>query len=335
VSGGFEALVKIFDYLDLGFAERILSESYSPQGSVGRPHRSLLGMFKVELVKRVGGVESYRELHRLLQVDETLRSLCDIKGEEKPYGRSTLTSFRQRVGPERLQRIMNRVVKQLEQMGVLEGEILALDATFIEAYSRRDPRDSRRGFSDSDARLRKQGGTVTLGYGIHLAVDTGSEMPLAVIVGSANVNEKKLAAKLLRKALRRKREVRSVVADSQYSSGAFRVEAQQCGVEPVVPYPRNQMKRKRVLRVDRRFRSHGPWRLKRLYRKRSAVERTVSRLKTYFGLCQLRTRGLRNVLSHVLLCLIAMLMTALSLIKHEFPDKMRSPTFWSHITCLK
>ena len=96
-----------------------------------------------------------------------------------------------------------------------------------------------------------------------------------------------------------------------------------------------QMKGERVLRVDRRSRSHGPWRLKRLYRKRSAVERTISRLKMYFGLCQLRTRGLRNVLTHVLLCLIAMLMTALSLIKNGFPDRMRSPTFWSYITCSK
>ena len=80
VSSGFEALAKIFDSLDLGFAERILSESYRTEGSVGRPHRNLLGMFKAELAKRFGGVESYRELHRLLQVDEVLRSLCEIKG---------------------------------------------------------------------------------------------------------------------------------------------------------------------------------------------------------------------------------------------------------------
>lgn len=335
VSGGFETLVKIFGSLDLGFAEKILSGSYRPEGSVGRPHRNLLGMFKVELVKRLGRVESYRELHRLLQTDEVLRGLCHIKQGEKPFGRSTTSRFRQRVGPERLERIMIRLVKQLDSMGVLDGKSLALDATFVKAYSRRDPEDSRRGYSDSDARLRKQGRNVTLGYGIHLAVDAGSEMPLVAIVKPANVNEKKLATSLLHKSLVRKREVKSVVADSQYSSEAFRVEAQRYDVEAVIPYPRNQMKGKRVLRVDKRFRSHGPWRLKRLYRKRSAVERTVSRLKTYFGLCQLRTRGLRNVLSHVVLCLIAMLMAALSLIKNGFADKMRSPTFWSCIACLK
>jgi hypothetical protein len=61
-------------------------------------------------------------------------------------------------------------------------------------------------------------------------------------------------------------------------------KARRYGVEPVIPYPRNQMRNRPVLRIDRKFRSHGPSRLKRLYRKRSAVERVVSRLKTHYGL---------------------------------------------------
>lgn len=38
-----------------------------------------------------------------------------------------------------------------------------------------------------------------LGYGVHLAVDAGSEMPLAAIVEPANVNKKKIAFPLLGK----------------------------------------------------------------------------------------------------------------------------------------
>jgi len=328
VSGGFEALARIFESLDLEFVERVLSECYRPEGSVGRPHRSLLGMFKAELAKRLGGVERYRELDRLLQTDDVLRDLCEIKHWEKPYGRSTLAEFRQRVGPEKLERIMAHLIKQLDRAGVLNGETLALDATFIQAHSRRDPEDPSCGFSDIDARLRKQGRSVTLGYGVHLAVDAASEMPRAVLVEPANVNEKKAAPRLLRKALKHnRRRWKSLVADSQYSSEAFRDEAGSAGLEPVIPYPRNQMKGKPVLRVDRKFRSHGPTRLKRLYKRRSAVERASSRLKDHFGLRQLRTRRLRNAFTHVLLCLIAMLMNALSAIKHGFPEKMRSPTF--------
>jgi len=176
---------------------------------------------------------------------------------------------------------------------------------------------------------------MVLGYGVHLAVDADSEMPLAATVEPANVNEKKVAPDLLHKALKHKQGWRSLIADSQYSSEALRDEARRLGVEPVIPYPRNQMKGMRVLRVDRTFHNHGPLKLRRLYRRRSSIERTVSRLKTYFGLRQLRTRGLGNVLSHVLLCLLALLVTALSSILLGHADMMRSPVSLMKLTGLK
>ena len=186
--GEFESLFNVFDSLDVGFVEAVLSRSYRPEGSVGRPHRNLLGMFKAELVKRLRSIEGYHELHRLLEADDALRSLCIIEEGEKPYDPSTLARFRQRVGPEKLQHIMTRLVEQLSRMGVIDGETVVLDAAFIKAYSRRDPHDTQRGFSDFEARLRKQGRNVVLGYGVHLAVDTTSEMPLGVTVEPANVN---------------------------------------------------------------------------------------------------------------------------------------------------
>jgi len=331
----YEALYDLFQALDLGFVEKRLVRSYGRRSRVGRPHRNLLGMFKAELIKRLRRIESYAELYRLLETDDVLRSLCIIREGEKPYHPSILLRFRRRIGPEGFQSLMNRLVKQLDHTGILDSETLMLDATFIKAYSRRDPNDNGRGYSDFEARLRKQGRNVVLGYGVHLAVDAGSEMPLAVTVEPANVNEKKVAPRLLYKALKKRHRWKSMVADSQYSSEAFRIEARRYGVEPVIPYPRNQMRGKQVLRIDRKFRSHGPSRLRRLYRKRSAVERVVSRLKTHYVLCQLRTRGLRNVLSHVLLCLLALLATALSAIKHGHTDKMRSPVQLIKLTCPK
>jgi transposase len=330
----YEALHEIFESLDLGFVERSLSRSYGKRSRVGRPHRSLLGMFRAELLKRLRRIESYEELYRLLGADDGLRGLCVIKDGEKPYHPSTLQRFRRRIGSEGFNRLLKRLVKQLDRMKVLGGESLVLDATFIKAYSRRDPHNTQRGLSDSDARLRKQGRNTVLGYGVHLAVDASSEMPLTVTVEPANMNEKKVAPALLHKALK-KQGWKRVVADSQYSSEAFRDKARSMGVEPVIPYPRNQMKGRQVLRVDRTFHSHGPARLKRLYRHRSSVERTISRLKMHFGLCQLRTRGLGNVLSHVLLCLLALLMTALSSILLGHADLMRSPVQLIRLTGLK
>ena len=52
-----------------------------------------------------------------------------------------------------------------------------------------------------------------------------------------------------------------MVADSQYSSRRFRRKAAECGVEAVIPYPANQRRGERgLLRVDKYFRSHGPYR---------------------------------------------------------------------------
>jgi len=332
--GGYEALWHMFEALDLRFVEKVLSRSYGRKREVGRPHRNLLGMFKAELAKRFGRVEYYEELYRLMTVDRGLRELCDVKEWEKPYHPSILSRFRRRIGPECLQQLMNHALEQLVKMDMLNGETLALDAAFIKAYSRRDPHDSSRGLSDIEARLRKQGGNVTLGYGVHLAVDSKSEMPLGVVVEPANVNEKKAAPTLLKKTVkpRRKRKVRHVVADTQYSSQAFREDVKRLRAKPVIPYPRNQAKGKKVLRVDRRFRSHGPARLKRLYRRRSAAERAVSRLKHYFGLKNLRTRGLRNAVIHTLLCILAMLTIALASILHGHIDLMRSPVSLMKLT---
>ncbi len=167
--------------------------SYGRRSRVGRPHRSLLGMFKAELIKRLRRIESYAELYRLLEADDVLRSLCSIREGEKPYHPSILLRFRRRIGPEGFQYLMNRLIKQLDLTGVLDSETLVLDATFIKAYSQRDPNDNSRGYSDSEARLRKQGRNMVLGYDVHLAVDAGSEMPLAVTVEPANMNEKKIA----------------------------------------------------------------------------------------------------------------------------------------------
>ena len=328
-----KALHDLFQALDLGFVEQVLERSYGRKRT-GRHPRSLLGQFKTELFKRAARIENYDELYGLLESEKDLRTLCDIKEGEKPYHPSILSRFRKRIGPEAFQLVMARCVKQLDRIGVLDARTVALDATFIEAYSRRDPNDSRHGLSDSEAGLRKQGGNVMLGYGVHLAVDTKSEMPLAVMVEPANVNEKKPAPTLLKKTIkrRRKRRVRNVVADSQYSSQTVREEVKHLDAKPVIPYPRNQAKGRKVLRVDRKFRSHGPASLRRIYRKRSAVERVVSRLKTHFGLRQLRTRGLRNVLSHVLLCIIALLANALLAIKQGLPHRMRSLIHFTELT---
>jgi IS5 family transposase len=97
---------------------------------------------------------------------------------------------------------MNKLLKELFKGGLISGETVVLDATFVKAYSRRDPLDNSRGKSDPEARVGRNGKTYELGYKLHISTDAKSELPLAVIAAPANDNEKKHAPTLFDKALK-------------------------------------------------------------------------------------------------------------------------------------
>jgi Transposase DDE domain. len=149
-----------------------------------------MGILKALIVKRFRSIPSDRQLYRRLWSDPELRRLCDIEDYEKPYHPSQLTRFRQRVGTERLEAMMEYILARLRDAGAVKGEIVVCDATFVKAYSKRDQEDDSRGYSDPDARVGKVEKTYELGYKIHIAIDATSELPLACIAAPANENEK-------------------------------------------------------------------------------------------------------------------------------------------------
>ena len=318
----------ILSKLNLDDIERVVKEAYHKEDGPGRPPRKPMGIFKALIVKRLQQIPSERELCRRLWKDDDLRELCDIEAEQNPYHPSQLSRFKKRVGARRLQRIMNKLLKELLKRGVINGETVVLDATFVKAYSRRDPHENSRGKSDPEARVGRNGKTFELGYKLHVAVDAKSELPIAIIVASANDNEKKHAPALLEKALKATEgRVKLLVADSQYSSRNLRDQASSQGVRAVIPFPANQQRgQKGLLRVDKYFRTHGPIYEKRVYRLRSSIERVNSRLKDQLSLERHRVRGLGRITVHALLCMIAMLLNALAALRLNRVDKARSIT---------
>ena len=323
-----EDVTSILSILDLDDIEETVSQPYHGTGP-GRPPRNPLGIFKTLIVKRLRRIPSDRELYRRLWNDEALREICEIEEHEKPYHPSQLTRFRDRVGPERLEDIMNSLLEELSEGDIIKGETLALDATFIKAWSRRDPRDDSHGLSDPESRVGRDGKTYDLGYKAHVAVDAGSDMPVAAVVASANENEKKHVEALLGKASLVVEGVKNVVADSQYSSRRVRASIMEHGAGPVVPFMSNQGRGESVLRVDRFFRASGPCEERRIYGLgRASVERVNSRLELV-GLGCLKLRGLRNVLVHVFLCMVTLLLVAVAALRLGRPWKARSvSSFW-------
>jgi IS5 family transposase len=325
----YETLETLFSKVDLSFAQKILNEPFHPAGSPGRPQRNPLGLFKAHLVRRLKHIPSDRMLVRQMWKDPRLKKICDIETDEPPYGIAVLSRFRTKVGPERLAKVVDQAVEVLVKKGRIKGEALALDSTFIKAYSRRNL-DNRTGYSDPESRIGRAVKAKDLGYRLHLAVDVKSELPIAMIVVSANENEKKHSLSLFAKASVYVKP-RKLLADSQYSAANLRETASECGTLPVIPYPRNQQVGVRgILRVDRKFRSHGPQKFRRAYRKRVTVERVFSRLKNLASLTQHNLRGLAKVTFHSQLCVLIMLLTAQAAINTHKQCKARSIRYFAN-----
>ena len=129
----------------------------------GRPGAPV-DLLRALIVMRMKEIRSLRELTRVLDVDPRLRRLCLIEDGERGYSRSVLSRFTRLFGAERLRRVIDeKAVMLLRRSGIEEVDVI-LDASFIKAWSIRHPLDSRRGFSDQDARVGRNGRGYDLGY---------------------------------------------------------------------------------------------------------------------------------------------------------------------------
>jgi hypothetical protein len=150
-----------------------------------------MGIFRALIVMRMKNIRSLRELTRLLDFDLRLRRLCLIKQGQKGYGRSVLSRFIARVGADLLGQIIDEKVIKLLSVSSQNQVDVVLDASFIKAYSTRDPLNSQIGYSDPDARVGRNGKTYNLGYKLHLSIDSTTILPLTSLVVCANQNEKR------------------------------------------------------------------------------------------------------------------------------------------------
>ena len=133
----------------------------------------------------------------LLDVDQRLRKICLLKTGEAAYSRSVLSRFTRKVGEDNLNKIIDeKVINLLKYSRVKEVDVV-LDASFIKAWSTRDPIDNQMGYSDAEARV---GRTFSLGYKLHLSIDSETMLPLSSLFASANQNEKKHSLTILEKA---------------------------------------------------------------------------------------------------------------------------------------
>jgi transposase len=276
------------------------------------------------------GVRSLREMTRLLDADQRLRRLCLLKPGEEAYSRSVLSRFTRRVGEENLNKIINQKVISLLKSSQTHEVDVVLDASFIKAWSTRDPMDNQTGYSDKEARVGRTGRTFGLGYKLHLSIDSKTMLPLSCLFASANQNEKKHSLTVLEKAKQVLKssgaKLRSLIADSQYSDGKIRDAVEKA----VIPYPSNQKPGARdVLRVDKKFRTYGPEDQKIEYHKRPPIEAVNSFLKTQCGMIINKVRGLKQVAAYALFSVFCLVLNREAAQNMGRSDKAVSPTYFN------
>jgi transposase len=225
--------------------------------------------------------------------------------------------------------IDEKVVALLKTNQAREVDIV-LDASFIKAWSTRDPANNQTGYSDVEARVGRTGRTFGLGYKLHLSIDSETMLPLSSLFASANQNEKKHSLTILDKAKQVLKnsgaKLRSVIADSQYSDKKIRMAADNI----VIPYPANQRKGvEDVLRVDKKFRTYGPEDQKNEYHKRPPIEAVNSFLKTQYSMAVNKVRGLGNVATYALFSILCLILNREAAENIGRRDKAVSPTYFN------
>jgi len=241
-----------------------------------------------------------------------------------------LSRFMHKIGETRLINIIEEKVINLLKRNDMKDVDSVFDASFIKAWSTRDPLNSQTGNSDREARVGRSGRTFGLGYKLHLAIDSKTMLPLACTFASANQNEQKHSLGILDKAKlilkRSAANLKSVIADSQYSDGKLRNAVDNA----VIPYRSNQKRNvEGLLRVDKKFRSYGPEAQKVEYHKRPHIEAVYSFLKTQWSLTVNKVRGLANVSSYALFSILCLVLNREAAQNMGRYDKAVSPTFFN------
>ena len=310
---------QVLGSLNLGSIRRFLMSLYHTAGPGRKPYPPL-SMLKAQLLKHLLRVPSDRRLALLLKRNGRIARACGFKDKTPSHG--LFTHFRHRLGKDGYEKVFSMLLEQLVEDDVVKGDVVAVDSTAVKAYSQRDLQN-RSGKSDGEAWVGRARRGFILGYKVHTACCTSSELPLAFRVEPCNVNEKLCFKPLLEKLHDQGIGFKTVVADAQYDSAKVRETVKEYGAEPVIPYRRSSKIRK-ALRVGRDFIVHGVKRLVRLFRKRVCIERVFSRAKEWLLLDHLRVRGLEQAFIHACLSFSAMLTIALTAIRQHKPSLIRS-----------
>ena len=261
--------------------------------------------FRALLLRQLEQIPYIKDLVKRLNRYKEMRSACGY-GDKVPT-EAHFSQMKKRIGEEgflvielwlRHEALSLRKSQPLSALGLIQAT--CLDGTDFEAWSSRDPNDTRKGLGDPDARLGRGKKGFILGYQSLFLVDIEG-FPLGHVEASVNVNEKMLVEALLAKVLGEDLEVELVVGDSQFESQRLFDWLGANRIANIIAWKRHRGHGNPpdVLTVKDRIDVEGPQYLRVVYKRlRAMVESLNGRIKSRLDFSQFTWQGLGNACIH-------------------------------------
>lgn len=257
----------------------------------GRPGYDKEFLFLLLLIKRVTNW-SYRTVSEMGNISHsTLVRANELFLEKKIY-----------------EKLFLHLVRKAYQKGILKGNFIAMDSSFVSTFSKREELGSE-GWNDfKDA----------FGFKLHLLIDCETKFPIAISLTNGNASDNTLAIPLLKSAKKLLTKAGYVVADKGYDDGDLvNWIVKELSAKAGIPIKKHKR--------GRNYSWIGSWRnftlkakgrsiKKSIYNRRSAIERVFSVLKRVYYLGKEEVRGILNFAKQVYLSLICYILKLFNIV---------------------
>ncbi len=243
----------------------------------GRPGYQAQILWRCYIVRYVLGLPSVSALIHTLQDNPYIARACGIETPSGFPSQPTFSRFFTKLASGRYAHVVKNVSREMTRICYRTlpgfGTNVAIDSTHVNAWANK----AKKPCTDPDATwsVKTSVGTLKkfwLGYEAHILVDaTGYELPIAMVVTTANVHDSHAATRVLRQArvTNSKFHPSYVIADAGYSSVKLRKHIyRQYRAQPIIKAYKNDKKHRPLETPE--------WKL--LYYRKVAVERVNSRL---------------------------------------------------------
>jgi transposase len=286
---GNHLLRLIENHISFGFVRERLKESYS---ETGRPSIDPELLLRILLIGYLYGISSERKLVEELRMHLAWRWFTGLGFDQEIPHHSTFSKNRHgRFQESKLfEQLFEEIVTRCVEAGLVQGDHLSVDGTFIEANASigsRIPREQlgeaaevkrtvrqylaeleqqnpteepvheqeRVSTTDPDATYATKGGPARLGYYDNYLVDNRSCVIVEVQATAARLSQESVAARdmIARFAERRGHPPESVAADATYGNGEFLQWLLERGITPYMRTRDNALRKNNPLYGPERF----------------------------------------------------------------------------------